>query len=207
MAHVAADEGYSATTVGKVVRAAGISRNAFYEHFSNKEDCFLAAFDDGLADALGCMRAAVDREAPRAAQVEAALRALLEHAAAEPEIAHLCVVEVLAAGPRALARRDAALSELAAALDGSRGGDPDGQVPRALTELVIGGVYELVYARILQGAAATLPALLPDIMYVWLAPFTGPRRAAAARSAAATRELEAQCLLPPDAPRAVAART
>ena len=63
-------------------------------------------------------------------------------------------------------------------------GQRDGtDAPPILTQLVVGGVYELVYTRVLRGETAALPDLLPEIMYVWLAPFLGPA-AAAARAAA-----------------------
>jgi hypothetical protein len=60
-------------------------------------------------------------------------------------------------------------------------------VPPVLTEVIVGGVYEVIYARILDRETETLPELLPDVLYVWLAPFVGARRATAARRAAATR--------------------
>ena len=48
MAHAVADKGYAATTVADVVGGAGVSRKTFYEHFQDKEDCFLEAFDAGV---------------------------------------------------------------------------------------------------------------------------------------------------------------
>jgi AcrR family transcriptional regulator len=41
MIECVARDGYEATTVTKVVRAARVSRNAFYEIFADKTDCFL----------------------------------------------------------------------------------------------------------------------------------------------------------------------
>src|SRR3954447_24211790 len=53
MAEAVAQHGYGATTVAHVVALAGVSRKTFYEHFADKEDCFLALYDAGIAYVLG----------------------------------------------------------------------------------------------------------------------------------------------------------
>ena len=45
MADLVGRDGYAATTVANVLELAGISRKAFYKHFANKQECFLAAYD------------------------------------------------------------------------------------------------------------------------------------------------------------------
>ncbi|ADB51572.1 TetR/AcrR family transcriptional regulator [Conexibacter woesei] len=182
MAEVVSEEGYRATSVSKVVAAAGVSRNSFYEHFANKEDCFLAAYDATVEQVMARVREATASATSRQAALEAGFAAFLGFAAAEPELAWLCVVEVLAAGPRALARRDAAMRSFGSVLEGGHG-DADGgtDVPPVLTEVLVGGIYEVIYARILNRETATLPSLLPDVLYVWLAPFVGAVRAGAVR--------------------------
>jgi AcrR family transcriptional regulator len=187
MARVVTEEGYRAASVSKVVAAAGVSRNSFYEHFANKEDCFLAAYDAAVDQVIVRVRYATTEQPTTQAALEAGFGAFLGFAAAEPELAWLCVVEVLAAGPRALARRDEAMRRFAAFLESSRDGQEDADVSPLLTEVVVGGIYEVIYARILKGDTARLPELLPDIMYVWLAPVVGAVRATAARASAGRR--------------------
>src|SRR4051812_15625203 len=51
MAETVAEKGYAATTVADVVARAGVSRKTFYEHFADREQCFLAAYDAAV-DAL-----------------------------------------------------------------------------------------------------------------------------------------------------------
>ncbi len=186
IAHVVAREGYRATSVSKIVGAAGVSRNSFYEHFANKEECFLAAYDEAVEQVMARVHAATASTRSRRAALEAGFGAFLGYAADEPELAWLCVVEVLAAGPRALARRDEAMSRFAAFLERGRGDDA-ADVPPVLTEVIVGGVYEVIYARILNRETARLPDLLPDVLYVWLAPFVGAARATEVRTAAAER--------------------
>jgi AcrR family transcriptional regulator len=187
IAHVVAEEGYSAASVSKVVASAGVSRNTFYEHFANKEECFLAAYDATVEQVMTRVRAATLPTSSRRAALEAGFAAFLGFAAAEPELAWLCVVEVLAAGPRALARRDEAMRRFALFLEESRAEDDRPEVPRLMTEVIVGGIYEVIYGRILSRQTATLPQLVPDVLYVWLAPFVGVRRAAAARAEATAR--------------------
>jgi len=186
IARVVSEEGYRATSVSKIVTAAGMSRNGFYEHFANKEECFLAAYDTAVEQVMARVRAATSGTRSGRAALEAGFAAFLGYAADEPELAWLCVVEVLAAGPRALARRDEAMRRFAAFLEEGRGDGPAG-VPPVLTEVIVGGVYEVIYARILNRETESLPELLPDVLYVWLAPFVGAAGATAARSAAAAR--------------------
>lgn len=45
MARAVATRGYSATSVANVIELAGVSRTTFYEHFANKDECFLAAYE------------------------------------------------------------------------------------------------------------------------------------------------------------------
>jgi AcrR family transcriptional regulator len=187
MAQVVSEEGYQGTSVSKVVAAAGVSRNTFYEHFANKEDCFLAAYDATIDRVVAHVAAASRSQAGWDERLEAGFAAFLGFAAREPALAWLCVVEVLAAGPRALARRDDAMRRFGEFLEHCRGRHGGSAVPRLLTEVVAGGIYEIIYARILTHRTESLPELLPDIMYVWLAPFVGPARAAGARVATARR--------------------
>src|SRR4051812_29126312 len=59
MASATAEKGYVHTTVGDVVKRAGVSRETFYEQFSGKEDCFIAAFDAGVEEVLETMAASL----------------------------------------------------------------------------------------------------------------------------------------------------
>src|SRR6201985_3466706 len=71
------DKGYRAVTVADIVRRAGIARNTFYENFSSKEDCFLAAQDHATEEALRRIEEAVEGIAAWPERVDAGLRAFL----------------------------------------------------------------------------------------------------------------------------------
>src|SRR4051794_15717647 len=64
MASAVAEKGYSRTAVADVINRAGVSRKTFYEHFANKEECFLAAYDEGVGLLLAAIDEAVREAAP-----------------------------------------------------------------------------------------------------------------------------------------------
>src|SRR4249919_2157447 len=103
------EKGYRAVTVADIVRSAGIARNTFYENFSSKEDCFLAACDYAVKEAKGRVVEAASRVDAWPQRVGAGLAAFLEYVASEPALARTCIVEALSAGPAALQRYEESL--------------------------------------------------------------------------------------------------
>lgn len=186
--HVVSDRGYSTLTIEDVVAYAGVSRRTFYDHFANKEEAFLAAYDLIVEQLVAAVTASYASGSTWVHQVRRGLGAFLEALAIEPTIAHVCIVEILAAGPRALDRR-------AKALDGFRAflipaaADPEVEplVPSIAAETVIGGVYEVIYTRVLAGQAAELPELLPELLHGVLLPYVGAEIAGAEYRAAVHR--------------------
>ncbi|MFD0854025.1 TetR/AcrR family transcriptional regulator, partial [Actinomadura adrarensis] len=80
--HAVGELGYERTTVESVIARAQVSRRTFYEHFRNKEEAFLAAYDHVMD---GLVRRAV--EACGSGGFGAGLSAFLEGLAAEPHAA------------------------------------------------------------------------------------------------------------------------
>ena len=60
IADAVAAEGYAATSVADVIALAGVSRRTFYEHFADKESCYLAAYDSGAQAIHRAMVEAID---------------------------------------------------------------------------------------------------------------------------------------------------
>ena len=182
MIEVVSQRGYPETRVVDVIGVAGVSRKTFYELFDSKEDCFLAAYDVLLENILGEATDAFDSNAGGswAERIRGALAVLLEHLAQHPDEARFAIVEVLAAGPKALARRDAALRQFTGFLEAGRS-ETSVELPGIISLSVAGGINELVYSEILHGAVGRLPSRLPDLMF-WVAlPFLGAEGAAAER--------------------------
>jgi AcrR family transcriptional regulator len=170
--------GYRDMSVEDVIVTAGISRRTFYEHFKNKQDAFLAAYDAVLVQLLALVQDAIAQEETFSGRMQAGLRAFLDFLAREPGFARMCIVEALAAGPDAIARRNGAMAAFATLIsDNARElGTP--VEPQPLTaETIVGGIYEVVYTRIVRGDIRQLPELLPELLYPALLPYEGKEAA------------------------------
>ena len=185
MVEVVSDRGYVETRVVDVIGAAGVSRKTFYELFDSKEDCFLAAYDLLLlrvlerADTGFAHRAG----APWAERMRIGLRMVLDHLATHPAEARFAIVEVLAAGPRALSRRDAAIRQFTGFIEMGRS-ECAVELPGSTSLTIAGGVNELLYSEILHGAGSSLPTRLPELVFLVVLPFLGADRAAEERDLA-----------------------
>jgi AcrR family transcriptional regulator len=180
--------GYPAMTVEDIIAEAGLSRRTFYDHFKSKEDAFLAAYDAGAAQLMDIVVEAFAASEDFVEQAVGCLQALLETLANEPGFAVMCIVEVLAAGPAAVERRNAAMASFAALIGQSARTLPKARRPPPLTaETVVGGIYEVIYARVLRGESAELPRLTPDLTYSMLLPYAGQAVALEAFDAAKKR--------------------
>jgi AcrR family transcriptional regulator len=163
---VTAEIGYQAATVAKILAQARISKITFYELFDNKEHCFLAAYDEAVEQGFERIARACDAEAaaPPEQRLEAAIEALLGFLAEEPEVAQLCVVEILAAGPAGRQRRASTMDRLAemmgAFLADAR---PDRDLGPIAARALIGGAEEIVFGAVERGAPRELPAMAPDV--------------------------------------------
>ena len=185
MAHAVAAKGYAATTVADVVGGAGVSRKTFYEHFQDKEECFLAAFDAGVGILVNAVeRATLDAEGEWREHIRAGVRAYLSTLAAAPDFARTFLIEVLAAGPHALDRRAEVHGRFAQLLktlhETYRAEHPD-ELPKLPDEVfiaVVGAVNELVSDRVRKGRTADLPELEPVISYLQIAFLAGHAEAA-----------------------------
>ncbi len=104
MAEAVAENGYASTPVSEVLKRARVSRETFYEHFANKEECFLASYDAAAALVLAAMGGGATPSGG-AALLDHVLERYLGTLAAEPAVARTFLIEVYAAGDAALARR------------------------------------------------------------------------------------------------------
>lgn len=176
MLNAAAELGYLETNVQDVIDRAGVSRPTFYEHFSNKEDCFLAAFDTSAARLRKKVEAAVRKGGDVwRDRVRYGLEALLRFASREPDTARTIIVEARAASAAAVQRRVELLDDFARCLDSeARELLP---APPARTNVtaagIIGGVESLLYSRLCKQEYDQLEALLPSLMYFVVLPYEG----------------------------------
>jgi AcrR family transcriptional regulator len=158
------EKGYTGVTIADVVRHARVSKRTFYEHFADKEECFLALYAETNADLLALIATAAGADRPWEARLGAAARVYFERLAAEPELIRAALLEIQAAGPRArelrreVQRRYAdqlrTLSIAAAAEeDGLRALSPE------LATAVVGGLNELMLEAVEAGHEARMGEL------------------------------------------------
>jgi AcrR family transcriptional regulator len=164
MAQVVAEKGYGSATVADVIERAGVSRKTFYEHFRDKEACFLAAFDTGVEIILSTVRDADPGGDDPLERVRARVRTYLQTLEAEPAFARTFVIEVGAAGPRALQRRHEVLGEFAASARELAEEWGFAGVPDAAYLASVGATNELVAAALVEGRPLT--ELEDAIVYV-----------------------------------------
>jgi AcrR family transcriptional regulator len=168
MAEAVAEHSYGATTIAHVVSHAGVSRKTFYEHFRDKEHCFLAMYDTGISFVLGRLAEVLDAAPdPRSRLVEG-LREFLTVLADEPAFCRAIVLEIYAVGPTGVNKRRAVLQAFAGRyLEVNRQGrelDPSvGPLSGDVALGVVGAILECVAAHVEEGRAKELPELTDSL--------------------------------------------
>jgi AcrR family transcriptional regulator len=178
-----AAEGYRRLTARRVSDWAGVSNKTFYDLFSDREDCFLAAFDRAIDELSIVVLPAWEAKREWSARVRAGLGALLEALDREPTLCTLVFAEALVAGPRVLERRVEVLQLLAGAIDQGRAGAKASRELSPLTaEGIVGAVFGVIYARLIQNELGPFTDLMNSLMATIVLPYRG--------HAASARELE-----------------
>ncbi len=170
--------GYAQLTVGAIISRARVSRKTFYEVFVNRDDCFLAVFEQTLSQVRVLVSEAYARESSWREGIRAALSSLLVHIEDEPALAKLWIVQALGAGDEVSRRRAQALAELAMWLDpGHLVVNSKNQPPEIAAEGVVGAVFAVLHTRLLNKSEESVTDLLGPLMYMIVLPYLGPRAA------------------------------
>jgi AcrR family transcriptional regulator len=187
MVEVVDERGMGEITVADIVARSGVSRRTFYELFADREECFLAAFDESVRRACATVLPAFRAAGGWRERIRAALQALLEFLDDEPGLGALCVVEALGAGAPALERRAEVVRALIEAVDEGREQTRGGaRLTQLTSEGVVGAVLAVLHARLsdrerAKRSYAPLVELLGPLMAIVVLPYQG--RATAAREA------------------------
>jgi len=177
-AEVMMDKGYANATVTDIVAAAGVSREVFYQHFSDKLHAFLEAQRYSTQEVLDACAAAYFSAEEWPERVWNALQTLTGLIVSHPSLAHLRLVECYAAGPSALSRSEDIVRSFTVFLgEGYRYRPEAGGLPRLSSQAIAGAIFEIVYRHIARGETAALSGQVPLLAYVALAPFTGSQEA------------------------------
>jgi AcrR family transcriptional regulator len=178
-----AEKGYAATTIDDIVRGAGVSKKTFYEHFRDKEDCFLAAYEAAADELFARVREAQSDPDSWLERTRAGISAYLRWLAAEPALARVFLIEVAAAGPRAAERREALRDRYAEQLaelqrDAHLELPELAEPPVEIFHAVVAAVDDLVVRRLRETGGEDLGELEPVLLQLQVALLAGPRVAA-----------------------------
>ncbi len=171
MVEAAAREGYAAVTVAQVIALAGVSRPTFYEYFTDKNDCFVAALDLVQGRVIAWAAQALEDADPTRAAHDIVI-ALVGFAADQPTAARVLFDEAMAGGPRALDVRDDGIRALEQLVENRYDTAGSRSAPDLSPRILVGGMYRLLAARLRReelDAAVVLPELLD-----WIDSYTLP---------------------------------
>lgn len=166
LASCMSEKGFQATTISDIARAARVSKTVVYAHFRDKEECLLELYTRSTDHVLETVRRTQDEARaaglPWRERLRSVVRAYLAALAGGPEVAWAAFVEVQAAGRSGLALRRAVIDRYVDLITTTAAElvehEPDEvrPVPRELVVAAVGGINELILARVERGATAQL---------------------------------------------------
>jgi AcrR family transcriptional regulator len=177
MIETVAEQGYGKATIANVIAAAKVSRKTFYESFANREDCYRAAYEatfEFLHERVAAGSSAEDWPG----SVRGGLAALLESLGDHPDLAAFFLISPASVGDVTSERHHAAIRQLAEILLAKMPTDAAADLAAGVrTEALTGGLSRLTAIKVNGGEATDLPALLPDLVELFLRPYLGTEEA------------------------------
>jgi AcrR family transcriptional regulator len=172
VADVVSEKGYQVMTVEDIVQRSGVSRHTFYEQFADKCEAFFAAYDAVEQQCIAVAGAAFSSSQEWPEQVRLGLGAFLSFLVNDPAFTRMGFVEIGAAGAAGLARRNSGVSSFEVFLAPGLA-LAEHPVPETVVAMIAGGIFEMVYSRVVGDRIGELPELLPAAVYHCLCPFVG----------------------------------
>jgi AcrR family transcriptional regulator len=168
IAELVAEHGYAAVTIGDIATRAGTAKRTFYDHFPDKQQCFLAALDeitDTLIQAVARFFAAPGTVRERC---EYSLRGYLELLGSMPSTSKIFYLESMATGPEAIdrrvdmhlkfARNIVALSRAAERSGGGR------EISEQHALAVVGALHTLIYHQVHRHGPESLLQIADEVV-------------------------------------------
>jgi AcrR family transcriptional regulator len=173
---LASEGGYPALSMPAISARAGISNEAFYENFTDKQHAFLTACEEATEGVLTATAEAFAAAGswPQAAQQT--IVTLVAQIAKDPVFARLAFFEMLTGGPAAVQLAEQILQRFTAMF--AAGHEQHPEVHHVVGEAITGGLWSIIQHEIGHGRAAQLPELAPELIYITLTPFLGAKQAA-----------------------------
>ena len=173
MVAISAEKGYEATKIADLVKVAGVSRAAFYEHFKDKEECLLAAADALVEPTIARIERAEDAPTGEA-RLRQAVEALTGLIAAQPAASKMCFIEIYAAGKEGEAAVERATDTFERFAISQFNEIPSSKgMPPQMVRAMIGGLQKVIHKRLYSDEADQLPRLAEDIS-TWALSYPAP---------------------------------
>jgi AcrR family transcriptional regulator len=170
------EKGFDSTSVEDLLRTSGVSRATFYEQFDDKLDCFRAAEDEMVAAAISAVADGFGSEGDAIRRPRAALEAFIRLIVAQPAAARMCLVESYAAGETGIAPVRRAIEWIILlGRDATEQMPERAEMPPEVLRGIIGGLYQVIYGRLLERREEELPDLVPGL-WEWAMSFPSPPR-------------------------------
>lgn len=173
---VVAERGYDETSVAAVAEGAGVDEAAFHRHFSDREDCFVAAWEKLTELYMAEVFAAYRSKDTWREQMRAVGLALVQYLVEHPQQARILTASP--PGPRAWAILDRNIQAFAELIDLGRQemDDPDA-LTRATAEGLAGAIHEQLIQHVHRGKAEAMPTMVGPVMYMVVRPYLGDEAA------------------------------
>lgn len=171
VAEAMAVKGYVGTSVTDIIKRAGVSRETFYQQFSSKQDCFVAALTVAGDLLLTLFEAIAEAPGTSGEHLDAVIEAYLDGIIENEAFARLYLVEVYAAGPEAMALRSEFQHRVTERITAMLGIDDEER--RFACELIVAGLGSIVTMPLVTGDQERLRSLrepLVDLVQDFLLP-------------------------------------
>jgi AcrR family transcriptional regulator len=179
------DEGYAPLSDPQIAQFAGISTEAFHEHFSDKEDCFLAVLDEFVREALSSAREPFEQGPSWAQAVDGAMRAFVAYLVAHQALLRIAFIDLFDVGPGIIGRLTRSIEAFTEFL--VEAGPSPRRGPILAREAVTGAIWAVIATYVAGDRLSRLPCLVDQLTFIVLAPYVGPKAAVEAIQAAAAR--------------------
>lgn len=168
MAESVSEHGYPRTTVAHVLKRVHISRETFYQHFSGKEDCFLAVLDESARLLAATLAAdAGPATGPALPRLERVLTTYFTTLAEQVPFARVFFVESYAAGIPAQRKRVEVQERFVDLVVAAFAGSPEWRAlpdPAFACRIVVGGISALVSAALIKDETDQLRDAAPKVV-------------------------------------------
>lgn len=158
---LAADRGYDNVTIIDIVSLAGTSKRTFYEHFKDKNDCLLQAFDTARMMLISAIVGEAGPIEDPVERIRVGMRAYIQALSDLPDFTRLFLNESMAAGPELADRWVDAVEMLSAVIhswrEESRREHPDvPELPLIRAQIVILGLNETICMTVHRDGVAAV---------------------------------------------------